>query len=77
MIIIRDFKEDLGLSSLVSATITIYCVPELSEAVLERLNEATQAFDLATTTTVKDITACGRVAETPPPPKFWCSNHAT
>ena len=68
MIIKRDFEEELGLSSLVSATkgLTIYCVPDLTEDTLEKLNEATHALDLATTTTVKDITAVRRVAETPP-----------
>ena len=68
MIIKRDFKEELGLSSLVSAAkgLAIYCVPDLSKAALEQINEATQALDIATTTTVKDVTACMRVAETPP-----------
>ena len=68
MIIKRDFEEELGLSSLVSATkgLTIYCVPDLSEDAIEKLNEASQALDIATTTTVKDVTACRRVAETPP-----------
>ena len=68
MIIKRDFEEEMGLSSLASATkdLTPYCVPDINESDLERLNEATQALDLATTTTVKDVTACRRIAQTPP-----------
>ena len=68
MIIKRDFEEELGLSSLVSAAkgLTPYCVPDITESDLERINEQTQALDLAITTTVKDVTACHRVAKTPP-----------
>ena len=68
MIIKRDFEEELGLSSLVSASkgLTPYCVPDITEHDLEKINEATAALDLATTTTVKDVTACRRVAQTPP-----------
>ena len=67
MIIKRDFEEELGLSSLVSASkgLTPYCVPDITEHELEKINEATAALDLATTTTVKDVTACRRVAQTP------------
>ena len=68
MIIKRDFKEELGLSSLVSASkgLTPYYVPDITEHNLEKINEATTALDLAKTTTVKDVTACCRVAQTPP-----------
>ena len=76
MIIKRDFKEELGLSSLVSAAkgLTPYCVPDITESDLERINEQTQALDLATTTTVKDVTACCRVAKTPHPSKHYYNN---
>ena len=77
MIIKRDFEEEMGLSSLAAATkgLTPYCVPDLNESDLERLNEATQALDLATTTTVKDMTAIHRVAQTPPLPSKPCCNN--
>ena len=39
---------------------------DITEHDLEKLNESTQALDLATITTVKDVTACYRVAVTPP-----------
>ena len=76
MIIKRDFEEELGLSSLVSAAkrLTPYCVPDITESDLEQINEQTQALDLATTTTVKDVTACRRVAKTPHPSQHSYNN---
>ena len=60
MIIKRDFEVELGLRSLVSTVKgpTPYCEPNITESDLEKSNEATQALDLGTTTTVKDVIAC-------------------
>ena len=67
MILKREFDEDLGLYSLVSATkgLTPFAVPEISSSDLEKFNEQAAALDSAKLTTVRDINSIKRVATSP------------
>ena len=67
MVMKRDFEEDTSMSSRKSAAkgLTIFAVPKMSDVEFDRLNEAAEALEDATHTTVKDITSVQLEAQSP------------
>ena len=59
MVIKRDFEEEITISCLRSAVkgLTPFAVPDLSDEEANRINEQAQALEMATTTTIKDVSA--------------------
>ena len=67
MVYKRKFEGEVSRSSLRSATkgLTPFAMPPLSDAEFDRINEASQALEVATQTTVKDVTSNRFEAEAP------------